>query len=230
MLKALYVAASVVAVVLPASANPPVLLFSPHTDMCLQPQGGSKEQGVPIVEEPCSPPGPAQVWLVVGAHFENAVSELCLDARGKAENRTPVQQWTCNEITNENWSPEVNTKGGGAPIVSNVSGTSSHCLDVPGGQAIQGLAVQIFACNGTLAQGWEVRPTVTVSPNVIGLVDDAAANKITLFDLTPSEQFLNGCTTPFIVIEQDPLPGFLEPPKSGVNFQVNNGKNCPDNK
>jgi hypothetical protein len=228
VLKALYVAASVIAVVLPASANPPVLLFNPQTDMCLQPQGGSKEQATPIVEEPCTPPGPAQVWLVVGAHFENAVSELCLDARGKAENGTPVQQWTCNEITNENWSPEVNTKGGGAPIVSNVSGTHSHCLYMPGGQ--EGLAAQLNVCDGSAGEAWEVRPTSTVSPRVISLGEDEAAVKIELFDLTPNEKKIDGCTTPNQVSEQSPLPGFLEVPKSSLNYTVDNGNNCPNNK
>jgi hypothetical protein len=224
VLKALYVAASVIAVVLPASANPPLLLVNPHTEMCLQPEGGSKVQGTAIVQEPCDPPGPAQVWFPVGSHFENAVSELCLDARGGADNHTPVQQWTCNEITNENWSAEVNTKGGGAPIVSNVSGTSSHCLDVPGGQATAGLPMQIYECNGTLAQGWLLKPTVTVSPNVIGLPDGRAALKITLFDLTPNEQSINSCVSPGQVVEQDPLPGFLEVPKTSLTFVYHN---CP---
>lgn len=148
MLKAVYVAASVTAVVLLAnqvSAAQPVLLYNSHSNMCLQPQGGSMEQGVAIVQEPCDPPTPSQEWLAIpgsaGTHFENGVSELCLDARGKAENRTPVQQWTCNEITNENWGPEVGRDG--APIKSLVSGSDRYCLDIPGGQQTPGLAMQI---------------------------------------------------------------------------------------
>jgi hypothetical protein len=36
-----------------------------------------------------------------------------------------------------------------------VSGTTSHCLDVPGGQvSTPGLPMQIWGCNGTIAQNW----------------------------------------------------------------------------
>jgi hypothetical protein len=102
---------------------------------------------------------PAQQWKAVSMggrvfHFVNSLSGLCLDARGKAVNHTPVQQWTCNKISNENWeSPEVSSDDI-PPLISRVSGTRSYCLDVPGGQTSAGLAVQIYRCNGTVAQDW----------------------------------------------------------------------------
>jgi hypothetical protein len=39
-------------------------------------------------------------------------------------------------------------------LFSRVSGTSSYCLDIPGGQQVAGLAMQIYRCNGTEAQQW----------------------------------------------------------------------------
>jgi hypothetical protein len=36
------------------------------------------------------------------------------------------------------------------------TGTSSHCLDAPGDQATDGLALQIYICNGTPAQAWRI--------------------------------------------------------------------------
>ena len=92
MLRAFYVAASLIAVASsakPAAANQPFIFFNSHTDMCLQPLNQSTAQGVAIVQEPCTiptPPTEAQEWIYVpnGSacfHFENALSGLCLDAR-----------------------------------------------------------------------------------------------------------------------------------------------------
>jgi Ricin-type beta-trefoil lectin domain len=125
---------------------------------CLQPVNESTAQGAAIVQMPCNN-SPAQQWRAVSMggrvfHFVNSLSGLCLDARGGAVNHTPVQQWTCNKITNENWeSPEVSDDDI-PPLISRVSGTRSYCLDVPGAQKSAGLAVQIYRCNGTVAQIW----------------------------------------------------------------------------
>jgi hypothetical protein len=69
-------------------------------------------------------------------------------------NGTPVQQWTCNSISNENWEPGEDLGDDIPPLFSRVSGTSSYCLDIPGGQQVAGLAMQIYRCNGTEAQQW----------------------------------------------------------------------------
>jgi len=130
------------------------------TALCLQPANESKAQGAAIVQQPCTASA-AQQWTKVAVggnvfHFVNQLSGMCLDARGGAANHTPVQQWTCNKISNENWEPgEVQGSDDIPPLYSRVSGTKSHCLDVPGGQLkTAGLAVQIYRCNGTLAQVW----------------------------------------------------------------------------
>lgn len=127
------------------------------SNLCLQPVNESTAQGAAIVLEPCNNSA-AQQWTNVPvngniSHYVNGVSGFCLDARGRAVNHTPVQQWTCNKISNENWeSPEAEADTI-PPLISRVSGTRSR-LDIPGGQNIAGLAMQIYACNGTLAQIW----------------------------------------------------------------------------
>lgn len=127
-------------------------------DLCLQPINESTAQGAAIVQEKCNA-RPAQQWTRVTVnggvvHFVSQLSKLCLDARGSAANGTPVQQWTCNKISNENWEPGEVDDDDIPPLYSRVSGTRSYCLDVPGGQASAGLAMQIYRCNGTLAQLW----------------------------------------------------------------------------
>jgi Ricin-type beta-trefoil lectin domain len=133
-------------------------IYNFSSNMCLQPVNGSTVRGAAIVQEPCNG-GAAQQWTKVPVrgsivHFVNVLSGLCLDARGGATNRTPVQQWPCNNISNENWEPGDDSGDTIPPLFSRVSGTKSHCLDIPGGQRIAGLAMQIYRCNGTEAQLW----------------------------------------------------------------------------
>jgi len=237
MLKTFCVAALVIALALsakPAAAIQPVYFYNSHTNMVLQPLNGSKVQGVAIVQQPFNAfnSGP-QEWLFINSgggnfHFENAISGLCLDARGGATNGTPVQQWTCNGISNENWEPPTNAKGQSiGPVTSRVSGTKSHCLDVPGGQTTAGLAMQIYTCNGTVSQLWELKPaSAVVVPNVLNLSEIAATNKITLYDLTPVVAYANKCTAPGLVIAESPI-GSLEQPNAPVDITVDSGTNCP---
>jgi hypothetical protein len=133
-------------------------IYNFMTNQCLQPVNASTEQGAAIVQEPCNG-SPAQDWARVPAngsvfHYRNALSGLCLDARGGPANHTPVQQWTCNRISNENWEQGDDSDDTIPPLYSRVSGTRSYCLDIPGGQKTTGLAMQIYRCNGTEAQAW----------------------------------------------------------------------------
>ena len=141
-----------------AAASTPGDIYNFLSNQCLQPVNGSIVQGAAIVQEPCHG-GAAQQWVNVPTsgnifHYQNVLSGLCLDARGGAANHTPVQQWTCNSISNENWEPGEDLSDYIPPLYSRVSGTSSYCLDIPGGQPTVGLAMQIYRCNGTEAQQW----------------------------------------------------------------------------
>ena len=140
------IAAFVIAVALSARSQAfqpqPFEFYNSYTNMCLQPIDQSTEAGKEVVQEPCEPDTSsgraAQEWIYYppgnDGRFMNALSGLCLDARGGAKDKTPVQQWPCNWISNEKWdSSQVNPTGGGAPVISRVSGTKSYCLDVPGG-------------------------------------------------------------------------------------------------
>jgi hypothetical protein len=232
MHKTFYLATSLIAVALlakPATAAQPAFFYNDHTNMCLQPVDGSTDQGAAIVQEPCNGGVIAQEWLYVqvsgGFHFQNALSGLCLDARGGADNRTPVQQWTCNGISNENWEPPTNSTGASiGPVISRVSGSNSYCLDIPGGQQIVGLAMQIYRCNGTVSQAWNLKPGAAVVPNVLGLNYAAAMARVSLYDLTPVVTYANGCP---VVIAESPNPLSQQEPKAQVTLTVGNDTNCP---
>jgi hypothetical protein len=129
-----------------------VRLVSAQNGMCLQPVNGSLIQGDAVVQEPCIGI-PAQQWIVrsvnsTRVHLVSRTSNLCLDARGGATNGTPIQQWTCNSISNENWSFGITNN----LLSSGVSNTFSHCISTPGNQA--GLPMELRFCDGDSAQLW----------------------------------------------------------------------------
>jgi hypothetical protein len=141
----------------PAHAEDVIIkLVNAASGKCLQPVNGSLSQGAAIVQETCNG-SVAQQWLVTSAlttklHVVNRASQFCLDARGKAVNGTPIQQWTCNKITNENWSFGLSNN----LLSSGISNTFSHCVATPGNQ--DGLAMELRFCDGTPAQQWS-RPS-----------------------------------------------------------------------
>jgi hypothetical protein len=230
MLKAFYVAASLIAVASsakPAAANQPFIFFNSLTNMCLQPLHESPVQGVAIVQEPCRPPIEAQEWLYVpngsaGFHFKNALSGLCLDARGKAEDGTPVQQWTCDQISNENWEPPTGPQGQSVgPVHSRVSGSDSFCLNIPGGQQTPSLGMQILRCNGAVSQEWELRAIFPFVPGVVGLGEQAAENQLTLFDLGYAVPSSIPCNSE-LVTGQELAAGSQQPPGTKVTLKFCN--------
>ena len=152
-----------IAVSAPASASGPIYELRNLSNICLQPVNGTQDAGAAVVQEPCGRSLP-QLWvfhrLSVGHplyRIENLLSHQCLDALGGASNGTQVVQWPCSSISNQTWDTGLIFTGGArvGTVKSRVSGTTSHCLDVPGGQfSTFGLPMQIWGCNGTLAQEW----------------------------------------------------------------------------
>src|SRR4051794_39958341 len=127
--------------------------------MCLQPINASQDVGAAVVQQPCNG-RPEQNWTfhqLSGTQYriENEASRRCLNALGGAFNGVDVVQWPCGALSNQTWDPGVKLAPF-LPVVvsalkSRVAGTTSHCLDVPGGHLFDsGLQMQIWACNGTL--------------------------------------------------------------------------------
>jgi hypothetical protein len=214
----------------PAAALQPFYFYNPHTTLCLGPQNDSMAQGTPIVQETCKASG-AQQWIYVPGgsdnfQIQNALTGLCLDARGGAANHTPVQQWPCSNISNEEWEVFAPAKGSVvAPLKSRVAGSSTFCLDIPGGQTTVGLAMQIYGCNGTVSQLWQLKPAPDVFvPFVANLVNTATLNaafgKITLYGLMPKEKDIPNCFAGHTAFIQGPNGGTFAPANSTVTLTV----------
>lgn len=232
MHRTFYVAAFAIAVALSARSQTfqpqPFEFYNSYTNMCLQPINGSTEAGAAVVQEPCGPDTnsgrAAQEWIYypLGSNerFKNALSGLCLDARGGAKDRTPVQQWPCNGISNERWeSSQVSLTGGGAPVISRVARSKSYCLDVPGGQKTATLPLQIYSCNGTAAQTWQLNTKPESGlfvPNVLNLSQSDAESLLALYGLHFTSTNSDKCATSQrgYVIEQ--IPGSGQPVGNGT--------------
>jgi hypothetical protein len=213
-----------------AASPVPFVFFNEHTGMCLGPQNDSTAQGAPIVQVPCKADGALQ-WIYLSAgngayQLQNALTGLCLDARGGAANHTPVQQWTCDGITNEKWKVVSPAKGSNsAPLQSEVAGSSSFCLDVPGGQVTVGLPMQIYGCNQTVSQLWNLKSASAVFvPNVSNTANtstlNAAAIKLTLYGFTVKQTNIASCFAGHTGFIQSPNGGTFAPPNSEVTLTV----------
>ncbi|MEU3647268.1 RICIN domain-containing protein [Lentzea sp. NPDC034063] len=138
-----------------------VTVRSAVSGKCLAPQGESTADGVPIVQVSCN--GSAfQRWDFIDRNnhvvqIRNAVTLKCMDALGSNTNGTPVVQWPCANISNQRFQASRNLPDF-VTLRSRVAGTSSHCLDVPGGLSTEGAAMQIWVCNGTASQSFGVFP------------------------------------------------------------------------
>jgi hypothetical protein len=156
-------AAGMLGTAAPASADDhfDVTVRAAVSGKCLAPQGESTADGVPIVQVTCN--GSAfQRWDFLdrddhNVQIRNAVTLKCMDAFGRAANGTPVIQWPCAGSSNQRFQASRNLPDF-VTLRSRISGTRTHCLDVPGGQSTEGLALQIWGCNGTAAQSFGVFP------------------------------------------------------------------------
>jgi ricin-type beta-trefoil lectin protein len=170
--------------------------------LCLQPEYEARINGLAIVQQPCNRDDLYQRWSfqlhlmtgqLDGRNYRqagiywvvNSGSGQCLDDRdGKTADRSPVQQWTCNDTsTTMAWklvtvgkicaiSPQDCPPLEVLPVRHHPSTAqfinmrSKKCLDVRGGSSAPGTALQIYHCTTTgridegranLAQvfGWE---------------------------------------------------------------------------
>ncbi len=80
-----------------------------------------------------------------------AISGWCIEANRIADG-SAVPLWPCSSTeSNLRWVFNATGLGFGT-LESRISGSTGHCLDVPMGQTLPGLWMQVYGCNGTQAQ------------------------------------------------------------------------------
>jgi hypothetical protein len=144
-----------------APPRTPFLIVNSGSGLCLAPNGSGL--GEPILQQPCDPGNPAQVWgasrATVTHHLISNKKGVCLDVRnGVNADRTVVQQWSCDlHVPSMRWQFSTLVPDRFFKIISAIG---SRCLDVAGGSLQPGARIQIYKCtqsNTNTAQIWETR-------------------------------------------------------------------------
>jgi len=142
-----------------------------------QPSGGSGQWAV-------TPGSTASVSVTTGAGTSNTTTStigsttpaqgpatgyqgLCLDDRNASTaDFNPVQVFTCNSSSAQQWTVESN----------NTLQTLGKCLDVDNGATTDNTTVDLYDCNGTGAQTWTAQPSgELVNPQSGKCLDDTAS-------------------------------------------------------
>ncbi len=100
----------------------------------------------------------------------HAAQGKCLDVEGgSSANGASVQLWPCNGSSAQNWRI---TADGSQLELRNASGPGTNlaakCLDVAGGKTDDRTAIQLYTCNGTPAQKWEMNLRATTPLKNVG--------------------------------------------------------------
>lgn len=93
-----------------------------------------------------------------------AAKGKCLDvAGGKSANGTPVQVYTCNGSSAQQWQLE-----GGDQELRLMNVASQKCLDVAGNNPANGTKIRIYTCNQSPAQTWQYDPRAVTALKSVG--------------------------------------------------------------
>jgi hypothetical protein len=146
-----------------AHVKPFVGVFNPIKNvgngMCLQPVDPVINS--PVVQEPCVAGSIMQGWEIqqIGGStygFLNQASGACLFAFIRAEDGAPMGLDTCRKVSNEQFDAHT-TLPDVAELESRIGfSDTGFCVDDPGASSTAGLQMQLFTCNGTLAQRWVI--------------------------------------------------------------------------
>ena len=133
-------------------------------NLCLEPTTPAGPNS-PVVQEPCAQPGSNEAILqgwetqsLGGTTFKfvNQASGDCLFAFIGAEDGAPMGLDTCHPSSNEEFDAHTSLPNVTVLESKIHFSDTGFCLDVPGASTTPGLQLDLFSCNGSLAQRWVV--------------------------------------------------------------------------
>lgn len=125
-----------------------------YGNLCVDIEGGITADGTEVQLWSCNSTN-AQQWRISTAReLRNPLANKCmvLGNGGAAVDGAPVWEWTCGGQADQKWLYRN----------MNIVAGNGKCLDVPGGNFVQGQALQLYDCNDTSAQKFTFEPTTGV--------------------------------------------------------------------
>ncbi|GAA2508133.1 RICIN domain-containing protein [Streptomyces gobitricini] len=139
-----------------------VTFTAAHSGKCLEIEGGKTTDGINVQQYACNSTD-SQKWNAVahtGGTFEmrSVKSGKCLEIQGKSVKAgAAVQQFACGQGTHQRWRMLLVD-----PVRKLYELQPAHaeemCVDVPSAKQDNGVDAQLYTCNRTDAQLWQVRP------------------------------------------------------------------------
>ncbi|MFD4588405.1 MULTISPECIES: RICIN domain-containing protein [unclassified Streptomyces] len=139
-----------------------VTFTAAHSGKCLEVEGGKTTDGINVQQYDCNGTD-SQKWNAIatrGGTFElrNAKTGKCLEIQGKSvKTGAAVQQFACGQGDHQRWRMILVD-----PVRTMYELQPAHaegmCVDVPGQKQDNGIDAQLYSCNRTVAQLWQVRP------------------------------------------------------------------------
>ena len=166
-----------------AAANPAAGEVLGVGGLCLDVRGGGTADGTALQVMTCN--HTAAQLASYAPDLSVHVLGKCLQVAGNTTgNGAAVVLATCDRSTGQVW-----TRQAGGALVNPASG---RCLDVPGGNTVPGAAqLQIWDCNGSAAQTWQLPPGPVVGPGSLCVdvanADPASGTAVQLFGCNQSD-------------------------------------------
>ncbi|MER7109842.1 RICIN domain-containing protein [Streptomyces sp. NPDC000229] len=139
-----------------------VTLTAAHSGKCLEIEGGKTTDGINAQQYACNGTD-SQKWTAVaktGGTFElrSVKSGKCLEVQQESVKAgAAVQQFTCGQGAHQRWRMMLVD-----PVRKLYELQPAHaeemCVDVPSAKQDNGVDAQLYTCNRTDAQLWQVRP------------------------------------------------------------------------
>ncbi|MCX5079326.1 RICIN domain-containing protein [Streptomyces sp. NBC_00513] len=138
-----------------------IQLTASHSGKCLDVEAGKTTNGIHVQQHTCGGTT-AQQWTAVataGGSFElrSVLSGKCLEVENAGTKPgSVIQQWACAGKDHQRWQLMLID-----PVRKLYELQPAHadgmCLDVPGAKEDDGIDTQLYTCNRTAAQLWQVQ-------------------------------------------------------------------------
>ncbi|GAA2220585.1 RICIN domain-containing protein [Streptomyces nogalater] len=154
--------------------SPTVIEVHAAQGKCLDVQGGKDQNGTPVQIYTCNG-SPAQQWQLYGSddnlHLMNLATYRCLDVdKNNPANGTKIQIWSCDSAPSQTWQTTIR----GTTSLKNAG--TGKCLDLH--TFASGNDAQLYTCNGTDAQQFDITPSDHNGDATSGYPDKAQFDKV----------------------------------------------------